>query len=142
MWKYSLVGMAAVAVIAGIVTGICKIIKANLEGNSNAYKNLIKKQSIYDELRIENLKEWFLSKGKLTKGNAVFFLAKPCKETSKMFALNRVPDALDKKHSILQVVVDDATNLPVAMRLISFAKLDEELCKNLGEKSYVIIKMI
>ena len=59
-----------------------------------------------------------------------------------MFALNRVPDALDKKHSILQVVVDDATNLPVAMRLISFAKLDEELCKNLGEKSYVIIKMI
>lgn len=139
MWMF--VGLAVAAVVAGIGTGIYKIIKANLEEDQNAYKNLIKNQSVYDELHIENLKEWFLSKRTLTKGNAVFFLAKPCKETSKMFALNRVPGALDKEHSILQVVVDDATNLPIAVRLVSFAKLDEELCRNLNEKSYVVIKM-
>ena len=139
MWMF--VGLAVAAVVAGIGTGIYKIIKANLEEDQNAYKNLIKNQSVYDELHIENLKEWFLSKRTLTKGNAVFFLAKPCKETSKMFALNRVPGALDKEHSILQVVVDDATNLPIAVRIVSFAKLDEELCRNLNEKSYVVIKM-
>lgn len=135
------IGLIAIAVVAGVGVGIFKIIKSNSTEDPNSYDNLVKNQTVCDELRIAELKKWFLSKRSLIKGNAVFFLAKPCAETSQMFALSHVPNALDKEHSLLQVVVDGSTNLPAAVRLISFSKLDENLGKNLAEKNYIIINM-
>lgn len=139
--SFSLIGLFTIAVVAGIGMGIFRIVRNNSAEDPNSYNNLIKNQTVCDELRIEELKKWFLTKCSLAKGNTVFFLAKPCMETSQMFALSRVPRALDKEHSLLQAVVDEATNLPVAIRLISFSKLDENLRENLAEKNYIIINI-
>ena len=128
-----------IVVIGGISVGIYKVIKTNSFEEPNSYRNLIRNQTIYDELHIAELKKWFIDNQSLAKGNAVFFLAKPSDETSRMFALDHIPNTLDKEYSLLQVIVDDATNLPVAIRLISFSRMDNILSANLSGKNYVIV---
>ena len=133
------IGLIIIAVVAGVGVGIFKVVKSNSIEDPNSFDNLVKNQTVCDELRIAELKNWFLTNRSLAKGNAVFFLAKPCAETSQMFALSHTPSSLDKDHSLLQVVVDEATDLPVAIRLLSFSKLDENLSKNFTKKNYIII---
>lgn len=138
IYLYILVG---VAVIAGVGVGVYKVFKSDASDDSNSYEFLIKNQYVCDELNLNEIKKWFLLKRSLVKGNAFFFLAKPSPETSAMFALNRTPRDLDVDHSVLQIVVDDSTNLPVDMRLISFSRLSSDIESSFKDKKYIVVNI-
>lgn len=135
-----LIAGAIVGIIVGIGIGVYKVIKNAKNDDSNSYKNLIRGQYICDTLDGHTVMNWFQENAHLTKGEAVFFLAKPTKNTSKMFALGHIPKNLDTTHCLLQCVVDESTNLPIAIRLVSFSRLSEKVRAPLEDKEYLIIK--
>lgn len=129
-----------VCVVVGVGIGVYKVVKNAETEDPNSYQNLIRRQYVCDKLDGQTLMEWFKEKASLVKGNPVYFVAKPMDKTSRMFALGRVPKDMDTEHSLIQCVVDDATNLPVEVRLISFNKLSEKLRDSLSDKEYIVIK--
>lgn len=135
-----LIAGAIVGIVIGIGIGIYKVIRSSENDDPNNYKNLIRGQYICDTLDGHTVMNWFQENAHLAKGEAVFFLAKPTKNTSKMFALDHVPKDLDITHCLIQCVVDESTNLPVAIRLVSFSRLSEKVSAPLGDKEYLIIK--
>lgn len=127
-------------IVVGVGVGIYKVVRKADEEDPNSYKNLIRRQYVCDKLDGQAVMKWFKERAGLAKGNPIFFLAKPTEQTSRMFALDRVPKTLDTAHCLIQCVVDDETNLPVDIRLISFCSLSEKLSATLAEKEYVMIK--
>ena len=72
-------------------------------------------------------------------GNAVFFLAKPTLRTAEMFAVTADIQQLDQEHNLLQVVVDQKENLPVAVRLIACSSKPALIAERMEGKDYMII---
>ena len=134
-----LIAAIIIGIAAGIGLGIYKVLNDGDGNDSGTYACLIKNQAVVDLVDKATIWEWFQKNRTLAKGKAFFFLAKPSSKTSKMFALNRVPNGLDVDHCLLQCVVDEATDLPVAIRMISFSTINEKLAAVIKEKGYIIL---
>lgn len=139
-----------VMILAGVVIGIVAagvILKKTglifTERKPLAEKDmmskLIENQLVCDALDTGNITAWFREKEVLTKGNAVFFLAKPTAYTAKMFFLQEDWKQLDPKHNLLQAVVDEEKKLPVAVRVISFNTMPRDLADKIKDKDYIIL---
>lgn len=139
LYSSILIAGIVIGVVAGIGVGIYKVMQKTDDIDQFSYAYLVKNQTVVDVLNGSVIAAWFQENRKLAKENACFFLAKPSADTSRMFALDRVPNNLDAEHCLLQCVVDESSNLPVAIRLISFSKMSEKLISQLEGKEYIII---
>lgn len=106
---------------------------------SNMLDELVRNQFICDSLDMGNVASWFRENMSKAEGSAVFFLAKPTKKMAEMFAITGDIQLLDPEHNLLQAVVDQKKNLPVAIRLISYDTKPELIAERMKAKDYMII---
>lgn len=134
------------ALAVGVVLGICAgglywvRHRKTMESSFFRFADLIANQVVMDAVNGRLLADWFRENGAVAKGTPVFFLAKPCGQTVKMFGLDAIPQELDVTHNLLQVVVDEAEKLPVAMRMVSFERMDTELEKAFNGQNFLVVK--
>lgn len=130
----------------GVVIGICAggwywVRHRKMNGSSLfVFQNLISDQVVVNVANGHILAVWFRDNAAAAKGTPVFFLAKPCSQTVEMFGLDAIPQELDVAHNLLQVVVDKEKKLPVAMRMVSFGTIDEDLEKAFNGQNFLIVK--
>lgn len=132
----------AMGVVLGICIGGWYWVKHRKPKGSSLFmfQDLISNQVVMDTANGRVLAAWFRENAKAAKGKPVFFLAKPCAQTVGMFGLDAIPEELDITHNLLQVVVDEAEKLPVAMRMVSFGTIDEDLEKSFNGQNYLVVK--
>ena len=104
-----------------------------------AFDKLVENQLVCDALDGATLAGWFKKQQERFGAELVFFIAKPTAETAKMFALDRVPEQLDREHSLLQVAVNKENYEVKAIRMISYNTVNEKIAKLLENDDYVII---
>lgn len=141
--KITLLIIGTGIIVGGVVAwSLIRKLKINtnkVQASKDDVTKLVENQLICDDLDIGNLVLWFKNNASKANGNAVFFLAKPSAETKKMFAITGKIDQLDSESNLIQVVVDKQKNFPVAMRLVSYNTLPEQLSNQLKSKNYIII---
>lgn len=141
-WKFVCVG-----VVIGVGAGYYLYKKTKPDEPKKeewfTFEGLIKNQEVVDTLDGHVLAKWFRENAKLSKGEPVFFLLRVNENAKKALALDTIPEKIDVEHNILQAVVDKDTNLPVAIRLVSFAEMAKSLeaaLASLKADGYVIVK--
>lgn len=134
------------AAVAGVLVGaavahgvITRLERKPAPRQPSAFDKLVEKQLVCEELDGTLLADWFRKQQGDPNEKLVFFLAKPTENTAKLFALGRIPEELDRDHSLLQAAVTEDGQQVRAVRLISFATLAESVAKLLEDKEYVII---
>lgn len=113
--------------------------KTELKYETVSYSQLIKEQAVTDELNGPMLSKWF-RENDYEEIKTVFFLAKPTRENSKMFAITDYPKKVDVNHYMLQVIVDADKNIPVKHRIISFNTVADGISELFNSDGYTIIK--
>lgn len=134
-----LVAVAGAAVGAVVMKKLMDSYEMKPPKQRTDFDKLVETQLVCDFLDGATLADWFKKQQDSFKKELIFFVARPTSETAKMFALDHVPEQLDRNHSLLQVAVNKENYEVKAIRMISYNSIHEGIGDLLKDKDYVII---
>lgn len=134
--KIIIAGLAAVA--AG--TALYNWLDGREEANESplSFDEFLEHQNNLDSLELEHLVTWFKAKG----GNehSLCLLAYPTPAMLEKFKIQGAPADLDPCTNLLQLLIDKVSNDLLAVRLISFSTISDQVTALFGDEDYCALE--